>query len=150
MKHLALVLFLLAGCAEKPIWVSTDGLLSLERDEIRELHEAFKTNTEKTIVLEKRKQEVDCDGHACPVTVEAKATYKRKDASTVEKKVEAKLVFGREDAKKILELLEKARFERKELTLSGKRGTVRCENAECRITFSLSRELRGYSAETLP
>ena len=153
MKRVLPFLFLfllLGGCAEKPIWVSTDGMLALERDEIRELHEAFKTNTEKTIVLEKHKQEVECDGTICPVTVEAQAKYRRKDASTVEKKVEAKLVFGREEAKKILELLEKARFERKEQNLSGKRGAVRCENAECRITFSLSRELRGYSSETLP
>ncbi len=147
---LLLPLLVTSGCAEKTVWVSTDGMLSLERDEIRELHEAFKTNTEKTIVLEKQKQEVECDGSACPVTVEASAKYRRKDSSTIDKKVEAKLVFGREDAKKILELLEKARYEQKELQLSGKHGAVRCEQSRCRITFSLARELRGYLNETLP
>ncbi len=142
--------FFFTACAEKPVWVSTEGTLSLDRDDLRELHEAFKTSSQKTITLEKQKQEVECDGQACPLNVPAKAKYRRKDSTISEKSVEAALVFGREDAQKILELLEKSRYENKELSLSGTRGDVWCAKSECRIKFSLSRELRGYSRESLP
>ena len=143
-------LFFLAACAEKPVWMSTEGTLSLDRDDLRELREAFKTASQKTITLEKQKQEVECDGQACPLAVRAKAKYRRKDSSVSEKPVEANLVFGRDDAQKMLELLDKARYENTELSLSGTRGNVWCAKSECRIEFSLSRELRGYSRETLP
>ncbi len=138
------------ACAEKAVWVTTQGELALDRDDLRELHEAFKTSSEKTITLENQKQEVDCDGHACPLLVPAKATYRRQDSTTTEKNVEASLVFGREDSQKILQLLEKARYENKELSLSGQRGSVWCAKSACRIKFSLSRELRGYSKDVLP
>ncbi len=149
-RRIPFIFLFVAGCAEKPVWISSEGTVSLERDEIRELHEAFKTTSEKTITLEKRKQEVECDGTACPLAVEAKAKYRKKDNSVTEKTVEAKLAFGREDAQKILELLEKARYERKEMILSGRHGSVRCDKAECKINFDLSHELRGYSREALP
>jgi len=143
-------LALLSSCAEKPVWIATEGELSLDRDDLREIHEAFKTSSEKTITLEKLKKEVDCDGQACPVGVSAKAKYRKQNQTIQEKEVEANLVFGRDDAQKILQLLEKARYENKAMTLKGERGSVNCAKSECRINFSLSRELRGYSRETLP
>ena len=145
----ALFLLLFSSCAEKPLWISTEGVVTLERDEIRELHEAFKTTSEKTITFEKRKQEVECDGMVCSLPVKAKAKYRKKDNSLTEKTVEAKLVFGRDDAKNILELLERARSEHTGITLSGRHGSVRCDKAECEINFALSNELRGYSREAL-
>src|SRR5688572_12342356 len=75
----------LSACASTSVWIATEGEVSLDREDLRELHEAFKTTSEKTITLDHLKKEVECDGHACPLEVNAKARYRRQDNSIAEK-----------------------------------------------------------------
>ncbi len=139
----SLAAVLLGGCASTGTFRNAKATVELERLQIREINEAFKSSEDKTITVP-RVGEVDCPDHKCLLPVRGVAERVAEGQPNSETGVDGVLVLWGDVTQRLIQMLDQAQYTAKDQTAKGFGGQVTCNKTKCVFAFSLDeKELRA-------
>lgn len=126
---------LFVGCAAKQL-VSPKATVRLEKSDIRELQEAFKSVGDKVVQLPTR-GEVNCANMKCTLPLDGTATVLRDGKPSGTEKVDGHLVVEPTSLSRLVSLLDQAANKGKTLEMKGTGGNaVSCNAKRCDLSLA--------------
>jgi hypothetical protein len=139
----AVVGVFLGGCASQPTIRNAKATIELERQQVRELNEAFKSADDKVITVPKV-GEVECPERKCFLPVEASAERVVEGQSPRSESVRGTIVLWSDVTERLMGMLDRAQYTAKDQTAKGYGGEVTCTKTKCKLSIALDeKELRG-------
>ena len=133
----------LVGCASQSVLKNAKATLELERQQIRELNEAFKSKDDKVITVP-RVGEVECPERKCLLPVKATAERVMEGKGASAETVRGTVVLWGDVTQRLMGMLDQAQYTAKDQTAKGYGGEVTCNKAKCTFSIALDdKELRA-------
>lgn len=140
---LAVEVAFLGGCTSTGTLKNAKATLELERQQIRELNEAFKSSDDKVITVP-RVGEVECPDRKCFLPVKGTAERVSEGQPPQTATVDGMLVLWGDVTQRLMGMLDQAQYTAKEQKAKGFGGEVTCTKAKCTFAFTLDdKDLRA-------
>jgi len=110
--------------------------LELERGQIRELNEAFKSAEDKTITVP-QVGEVECPERRCLFPVRGTAERVEEGQAPVQASIQGTIVLWGDVTHRLIQMIDAAQYTAKEQKAKGYGGEVSCNKTKCTFAFAL-------------
>lgn len=133
----------LGGCSSTGSLRNARATVELERQQIRELNEAFKSSEDKVIEVP-RVGEVECPERKCFLPVKGTAERVAEGQDPQSASVDGMLVLTGDVTQRLMGMIDQAQYTAKEQKAKGYGGEVTCNKNKCTFAFALDeKELRA-------
>lgn len=136
---------LAVGCASQVTYSKTRVTLQLERSQLRELNEAYKSPEDKTVEVPAF-GDVECPERTCYLPLTVTAERLKEGVADGPARVRGTLVFRRGVTTHMLDMMQRAEYAGRSMQEEGVIGKVQCDKRSCTLEFEFDANARTAQA----